>query len=226
MIQIAKVLNLNQATGIHVKESNNFNFLDSNLGIFMISLRDSINIFTSNKYYKYLKEITKTLDIEDIFEVSFITLLESLLAKDNHLLSGPFLIFTPKEGTIISMENEYIIEKTFNDNKKLLQYTSYKNAINVNIAKDFYLYLLKKENKVVAVCSANREVWPIYSIGIEVDHYYRNKGLGSYVLKHVANDLISNELIPIYLTKIYNINSINLANKANFKAIATTIFTI
>jgi hypothetical protein len=226
MLNIIKELKLNSTAGLHLINNKDFSFLDTNLGVFIISSSNTINIVASNDYYTKLKDITFNLDIEDVFEASFISLLFDLLSKDNYLLSGPYLIFTPRENIDFETREYFYVEKSVNNTKELEKYYSFENAVDIQIDQDFYLYVLKKENEVVAISSANRELDSIFSLGIEVSKQHRNKGIGSYLLKYVARDLLANGITPIYLTKTSNINSIKLAFSSNFMPIATTLYTI
>lgn len=226
MNHLIKKLNLRTSKGLHVIKSSNFELFNVNLGVFIISLGESVNILTSDWSYDLIKDIVSTIEIEDIFEASFISILDNIVSKKNLLLSGPYLVFNSFDTIKVLPNKNYSIKKLVGDRKYLDEYSKFSNAININCNKESILYLLLSNDKVVAIASASKEDRKIYSLGIEVDKNYRNKGIGSYLLKHTVNDLIKNNLEGYFLVKVSNNNSIKLAYSTKLQFIGVTMFTI
>jgi len=226
MNALIKKLNLQTTKGLHVIKSSNVELFNVNLGVLVFSLGESVNILASEPYYNLIKDIASTIKAEDIFEASFISILDNIVNKDNLLLSGPYLVFTCSDVIEEVSKSNYSIKKLVGNSKNLDQYSKFNNAINIHSKKESILYLLFSEKKVVAIASASKEDKSIYSLGIEVNKTYRNKGIGSYLLKYTVNDLAKNSLEGYFLVKTSNINSIKLANSTGLKLIGSTMFTV
>ena len=61
------------------------------------------------------------------------------------------------------------------------------------------------------------------NIVIQTKEKYQNKGYGTAVVEKISNDLLENEIIPIYWVNKNNKESIKLANKVSFKVKASEI---
>ncbi|MBJ8350100.1 GNAT family N-acetyltransferase [Streptococcus zalophi] len=66
----------------------------------------------------------------------------------------------------------------------------YQYVTEANDDKDSLLYILSEENKVLASCTVNISSEDYYLYGLAVIEAYRGKGIGSYLVKMMINDLI------------------------------------
>ncbi|MFP4456606.1 MAG: GNAT family N-acetyltransferase [Clostridia bacterium] len=226
MEHLIEKLILENTKGLTIIKNNTFNLFGVNLGVLVISFGESVNIIVSNEHHDIIKDLVSTMENEDIFESPFISLLDSIVSKDNLLLSGPYILFKSKKLACLSKQHNYLIKKVVNDKEYLKKYSEFNNAVNLNYNKEFILYLLLDNNKVIAITSANKEENNIYSLGIEVKKDYRNQGIGTYLLKYTANDLINSNINGYYLVKVSNINSIKLAISAGLDLVGSMMFTV
>ncbi len=217
---------INLSKGITLKTVSSTKLFDANLGVLIIANSNSATILSSEKYYEKLKDITSTIIVEDIFQASFISLLEKIVAQDFLLLGGPYLLFSGNLSTPLDPKIEYTLEKVVNDYTLLDKYSDFSHAIQTNDKRDFVMYILKVNSEVAGVVTATCESDNVYSIGAEVVKKYQSHSIGSYLISVISNDLINQGKIVYYQASVNNIASFKMAMKANYDLIATTLYTV
>lgn len=153
-----------------------------------------------NKYFKYKKE---KINIQEM----------SRMTKNEKINVDTADVINIKEENKEEYFNsfDYHQEKIYKENK-WKQIKRYK-----------YLNGIVKDGKIVSLGFISNVDYNVGNIVIQTKEKYQNKGYGTAIVEKISNDLLENEIIPIYLVNKNNKESIKLANKVSFKVKASEI---
>jgi Predicted acetyltransferase len=70
--------------------------------------------------------------------------------------------------------------------------------------------------KIMGMAGCSADTPDLWQIGIDVDVKYRGKGLGTYLVTLLKNEVIQRGKIPFYGTSLSNLQSQNIALKSGF----------
>lgn len=153
-----------------------------------------------NKYFKYKKE---KINIQEMFRMT----------KNEKINVDTADVINIKEENKEEYFNsfDYHQEKIYKENK-WKQIKRYK-----------YLNGIVKDGKIVSLGFISNVDYNGANIVIQTKEKYQNKGYGTAIVEKISNDLLENEIIPIYWVNKNNKESIKLANKVGFKVKASEI---
>lgn len=153
-----------------------------------------------NKYFKYKKE---KINIQEM----------SRMTKNEKINVDTADVINIKEENKEEYFNsfDYHQEKIYKENK-WKQIKRYK-----------YLNGIVRDGKIVSLGFISNVDYNGANIVIQTKEKYQNKGYGTAIVEKISNDLLENEIIPIYWVNKNNKESIKLANKVGFKVKASKI---
>ena len=82
------------------------------------------------------------------------------------------------------------------------------------------------DGKLVALAGADDDDKTMWQIGIDTLKDHRGKGLGTYLVKRIADEIIKCDAFPYYNTWGANIGSMNIALKTGFMPVKTHYFAV
>lgn len=168
---------------------------------------------------KYAETSAKEiLDGESLYE------LETQLRRHGKKLGGEhlrFLYLHPEKN--ISPPQGYTY-KLFEakDLHLLKDEKAFLNALNFK--RDVIAFGAYQEDNLVALAGADDYMGNLWQIGIDTFSEHRCKGLGTYLVKTLADEIIKAGAVPFYTTWSPNIGSMNLALSAGFTPIWLSYF--
>lgn len=99
---------------------------------------------------------------------------------------------------------------------------TFQNALNFK--RDVLAFGAYKNDQLVALAGADDYLGPLWQIGIDTLPEHRFKGLGTYLVKTLADEILKAGAVPFYTTWSPNIGSMNLALSAGFTPIWLSYF--
>lgn len=98
--------------------------------------------------------------------------------------------------------------------EEIHQYKGFYNALNY---KDDTIAIAAFDgDKLAALAGADDRLDDLWQIGIDTVTEYRNKGLGAYLVKAIADEIVKQGKLPFYTTWSANIGSTAIALKTGF----------
>lgn len=73
-----------------------------------------------------------------------------------------------------------------------------------------------ENGKIIGMAGCSADTPFLWQIGIDIDEEYRSKGIGSYLVNTLKNEIISRGKIPYYGTSLSNLHSWNIALNCGF----------
>lgn len=184
-----------------------------NHGIFLVN--EELYDWCIDKFNN--RDIKKVMDGEDLY------LIETKLRQYNKKLGGEhvrYLYLSSKDvhkpsGFTYKLYDQVNIHEL--DNKK-----EFSNALNFK--NDVIAYGAYDGDKLVALAGADNVMNDLWQIGIDTLKDYRNKGLGVYLVKTLADEIEKHGRLPFYTTWSPNIASTKLALSAGFEPVWVEYF--
>lgn len=146
--------------------------------------------------------------------------LEERLRKDGIKLEGEHLRFLYHQDTNLK-EIEGFTYKLFNRDtlEELYVNKGFDMALSYKVDNDVIALVAYKDNEIAGIAAAddyNKKMW---QIGIDVIEKYRSKGLASYLVYQLTQEIVKHNVAVQYTTWGANISSLNVAIKAGFRPV-------
>ncbi|MBU5593424.1 GNAT family N-acetyltransferase [Clostridium sp. MSJ-4] len=169
--------------------------------------------------YNWCIELFSTTSAEDIMDGENLFFIETKLREFGKKLAGEHTryLYLNKNETIYKPNDfEYKFFDKTNINT-LYSNKGFDNALNYK--NDVIAFGAYKENQLVAIAGADDYMSSLWQIGIDTLPEYRNKGLASYLVKTLADEIERRGALPYYTTWSANIASTTVALKVGFSPI-------
>lgn len=166
--------------------------------------------------YNWCMELFSTTPAEDIMDGENLFTIETKLREFGKKLAGEhtrYLYLSKNETIYKPSDFEYKFFDRTNINT-LYNNKSFDNALNYQ--NDVIALGAYKENQLVAIAGADDSMSSLWQIGIDTLPEYRNRGLASYLVKTLAEEIEKRGVLPYYTTWSPNIASTAVALKAGF----------
>lgn len=214
-----KRIALNHSFDVKLFDSATNVFIKSEESFFEMMSFGKQGIFLVNEQiYEWCIEQFADKDIKYIMDGELLFIIEKKLREYGQKLSGQhvrYLYLEPREVN----KPEAFVYKLYNEKNihELNEYKEFSNALNFK--NDVIAIGAFVEEKLVALAGADDVLNDLWQIGIDTVEAYRNKGLASYLVKTIADEIEKQGRLPYYTTWSPNIGSTKVALKAGFEPI-------
>lgn len=166
--------------------------------------------------YKWCVERFSIMAAHDIMDGVNLFAIETKLREFGKKLAGEHVRY-------IYLNTDKIIHKPCNYEYKLFDKNNIKslyankgfeNALNYK--NDLIAFGAYQGNQLVALAGADDSMGKLWQIGIDTLEEYRNKGLASYLVKTLADEIERRSALPYYTTWSPNIASTTVALNTGF----------
>ncbi|WP_010291872.1 GNAT family N-acetyltransferase [Clostridium senegalense] len=166
--------------------------------------------------YNWCVELFSMTPAHDIMDGENLFVIEGKLREFGKKLEGEhtrYLYINKNENICPPNEFEYKFFDKTNINT-LYDNKNFDNALNYD--NDIIAFAAYKDNQLVAIAGADDSMPSLWQIGIDTLPQYRNRGLASYLVKTLADEIERRGILPYYTTWSPNIASTSVALKVGF----------
>lgn len=194
----------------------------------MCSFGEHIIIRAGEKMYPWAKERLALLPARDIMDSETLFLIEAKLREYGRSLTGEHLRFllldSGKPGSPdASYQFRHFSRKEIRDLYALTaNRDSFRNALNFR--DDVLGFAAFFGDKLAALAAADDNKDPLWQIGIDTLPAHRGKGLGSFLVRTLAEEIVKRDKIPFYTTWSANLLSMHVALNAGFRPVWVEYF--
>lgn len=216
-IELAKKrIATNNNFDVSMFESTENVFIKSENTFFEVMTFGNKGLFLLNEQiYDWCVSTFKDLDIKRIMDGEHLYTIEAKLREYNKKLGGEhvrYLYLEPKE---VHKPADYTY-RVYNEGNihELDEYKQFDNALNFK--NDVIAVAAYKGEELVALAGADNVMNDMWQIGIDTLEEHRQKGLGKYLVKTIAEEIEKQNRLPYYTTWSPNIASTRVALDVGF----------
>ena len=203
-------------------ESSQNQYVESDKNFMIATYGNNALVRGTKELVIWCKERYKDFEPERILDGDEFFQLEERLRQYNKRLDGHHLMFLYHHDTNIKPVEGFTY-KLYERNQfdELYQYKGYDMALSYKNDVDVMALVAFDGDKLAAIAGCddrNKEIW---QIGINTESAYREKGLATYLVYQLAQEILKREKAINYTTWGANIPSINVALNAGFKPVMT-----
>lgn len=174
----------------------------------MMTYKECTVVNISEDLYSSVKEELKGRNRDEIFEYPLV------YGQTIHFVPDVRLIYEPV------LPDAYTYELLEGDRIKELSYIrGFDNSLAFNEEGETItqiVFVVKKENEVIAIAGASAEHEKMWEVGIDVMPEYRNAGLGNAMVRHLSLEILKKNIVPFYSASVTNIGSQMVASRAGY----------
>jgi ribosomal protein S18 acetylase RimI-like enzyme len=195
----------------------------------MVTFGDNVVITANECIHDWLKEYTKNKKGHWIFEHTNLVEIDKKLNEYNKKLRQTHHMF---------LSHKEILPKDFDfklkwfENEEINQFYDTKMFPNAFCTKynpkrpDVLAVAAYDEGKIIGMAGCSADTPLLWQIGIDVNENYRGKGIGTYLVTLIKNEIEKRGKIPFYGTSLSNLYSWSIALNSGFTPVWIEIETI
>jgi RimJ/RimL family protein N-acetyltransferase len=195
----------------------------------MVTLGQNAVITADSSTHEWFKEYTKDKIGHHIFEHKNLLQIDEYLRNYNKQLWQTHHMFLSYKNVISKASNIKI--KWFEEYEihQFYEGKLFPNALceKYNPQRPDVLAIAGYDgNKIIGMAGCSADTPLLWQIGIDVDENYRGKGIGTYLVTLLKNEIENRNKIPFYGTSLSNLHSWNIALNSGFSPVWIEIQTI
>lgn len=186
----------------------------------IMAYRNCVLVCTSEDLHTTVKELTKDKNRDEIFEIPFVYGQTIHYVPD---ISGGNYV-----GSVTAAQDydcEYIWGKEI---LKLNGLTGFENSLAFDregLTPTEAVYVARHYRKIIGVAGAAKSsVEGVREVGVDVIKKYRNAGLGTYLVRNLTRELLTQNMVPFYSASVTNIGSQMVAYKCGYMPVWVDTF--
>jgi len=194
-------------------------FIDGTFFLKMVTLGSNAVISADNSLHDWLLEFTKDKAGHHLFEHTNLAAIDNQLKQYSKRLWQTHHMFIPDMKTM-SVSNDYPVKWFEQD--EIHQFYINKQFPNAFCEKfiperpDVLAVAAYDGNTIIGMAGCSADTPILWQIGIDVNKNYRGKGVGTYLVTLLKNEIIKRDKIPYYGTSLSNLHSWNIALNSGF----------
>lgn len=186
----------------------------------MVTFGNSCVICADKVLHPFLREFIKSEDGHRLFEQNALFLLQGELTRFRYKLGGSHHYFLPKNQVELSgkFRLKWLFDKT--DFMKFYGDKRFPNALCEHYSEtrpDKIVVLAYDGENIMGMAGCSEDAPGWLQIGVDVIPEYRGRGVGTFLVNSLKNEILRRGEIPFYGTAVANIHSQNIAIKCGFK---------
>lgn len=176
-------------------------------------------VATKTEFQPFIMDYSKDKAGHWLFEHNHLRIIESELSKYNKALGQSHHCFLPDMKIMNVPEIAPIKWFERDEISKLYESDLFHNALGYDInhpRPDMLAVASYDDHSITGLAGVSADCEKLWQIGIDVVDGYRGRGLGSYLVMLMKNEVIQRGYIPYYGTSLSNIHSQNIAVNSGF----------
>jgi len=212
-------LALNHSFDVNLFESEFNVFIKSESTFFEMVTFGKQGLFLLNEeIYDWCVGLFAEKDIKEIMNGEYLYTIETKLRNYNKRLGGEHIRYLYLNAKDVKKPSGYTY-KIFNGKNihQLDEHKEFNNALNFK--NDVMAVGAYEGEKLIALAGADNVLNDLWQIGIDTHKEYRYKGLASYLVKIIADEIEKQGRLPYYTTWSPNMASTKVALKVGFEPV-------
>ncbi len=186
----------------------------------MVTFGNSCVICADKVLHPFLREFIKSEYGHRLFEQNALFSLQGELTRFRYKLGGSHHYFLPKNQVELSgkFRLKWLFDKT--DFMKFYGDKRFPNALCEHYSEtrpDKIVVLAYDGENIMGMAGCSEDAPGWLQIGVDVIPEYRGRGVGTFLVNSLKNEILRRGEIPFYGTAVANIHSQNIAIKCGFK---------
>ncbi|MDE7398387.1 MAG: GNAT family N-acetyltransferase [Oscillospiraceae bacterium] len=207
-------------------ESGGRNYCEYSRFFRMVTFGNNCVICADKVLQPYLREFIKSESGHRLFEQNLLSLFQEEPARFGYKLGGSYHYYLPEKKTNLSgdfhlkwMFDKLDFEQFYGDER-------FPNALCEHYSEihpDIIVVLAYDGENIMGMAGCSEDAPHWLQIGVDVIPEYRGRGVGTFLVNSLENEIIRRGEIPFYDTATANIHSQKIALKCGFKPAFTEI---
>jgi len=204
-------------------------YIDGTFFFQMATFGDNAVITADERMHEWLKEYTKDKKGHWLFEHNNLVKIEEKLREYNKKLYHTHHMFlsyketTPKD---IDIKTEWFEKEAI---RQFYETKMFPNALCTKYdpkRPDVLAVAAYDGDKIIAMAGCSADTPLLWQVGIDVSEDYRGRGIGTYLVTLIKNEIEKRGKIPFYGTSLSNLHSWGIALNSGFSPAWIEIATI
>lgn len=192
----------------------------------MVTFGSNCIICADKVLQPFLIEFIKSESGNRLFEHNALFPLQTELVRYGFELGGSHHYFLPQNR--VELSGDFILKWLFDksDFEKFYGDKRFPNALCEHYSEtrpDRIVVLAYDGENIMGMAGCSEDAPSLLQIGVDVIPEYRGRGVGTFLVNSLKNEILHQGKIPFYGTAVANIYSQNIAIKCGFKPIFTEI---
>lgn len=185
----------------------------------MLTLGENAVISADLRLHPWLNEFVKDKKGHHLFEYRNLRQMEEQTMRYGKRLWQTHHMFLPR---MERMEIPELLQVQWFEQKDLHSFYSNKRFPNALCNKfeperpDILAVCAFEGTHIIAMAGCSADTPDFWQIGIDVDSAYQGRGIGTYLVKLLKNEIMNRGKIPFYGTSLSNLRSWNIALNSGF----------
>lgn len=202
------------------------NYCEYNRFFRMVTFGNNCVICADKLIHPFLREFIKSGEGHRLFEQNALFSLQAELTHHGFELGGSHHYFLPQN--MVELSGEFRLKWLFDksDFKEFYGDKRFPNALCEHYSEtrpDRIVVLAYNGDNIMGMAGCSEDAPSWLQIGVDVIPEYRGRGVGTFLVNSLKNEILRRGEIPFYGTAVANIHSQNIAVKCGFKPIFTEI---
>jgi GNAT superfamily N-acetyltransferase len=222
-------LSSNNIITVSKDNAEKMHYIDGTFFFQMVTFGDNAVITADECIHDWLKEYTKDKTGRWLFEHNNLVAIDEKLKDYNKKLWQTHHMFLSYKEILpknINLKTEWF------ENESIYQFYETKMFPNALCKKynpkrpDVLAVAAYDGNKIIGMAGCSADTPLLWQIGVDVNENYRGKGIGTYLVTLIKNEIEKRGKIPFYGTSLSNLHSWGIALNSGFSPAWIEIQTI
>jgi len=219
----------NNIVTVSRKNENSRHYINGSFFFQMTTFGDNAVITANECIHDWLKDYIKDKKGHRLFEHNNLMIIEKKLNDYNKKLYHTHHMFLSYKD--IKPKNLDLKLKWFEKDEihQFYETKKFPNALCTTYnpkRPDVLAVAAYDENKIIGMAGCSADTPLLWQIGIDVDENYRGKGIGTYLVTLLKNEIEKRGKIPFYGTSLSNLHSWSIALNSGFTPVWVEIETV
>jgi GNAT superfamily N-acetyltransferase len=194
-------------------------YIDGTFFFKMVTLGNNAIISADESLHQSLNEFVMDKTGHHLFEHRNLTEIDNILNQYNKKLWQTHHMFLP-DTNILPMKE--IIPIKWHEQEDIMRFYEGKQFPNALCEKfqperpDMLAITANDGENIIGMAGCSADTEDMWQIGIDVNEKYRGKGIGTYLVTQLKNEVLKRGKIPFYGTSLSNLHSWNIAINSGF----------
>lgn len=204
---------------IPAKNDGRRRYIEGTFFFRMVTLGENSVISADSRLHPWLKEFVKGKTGHHLFEYRNLRQMEEQMIRYGKSLWQTHHMFLPR---MERMEILELLPVQWFEQKELHGFYSGKQFPNALCSKfepsrpDMVAVCAYDGTHIVGMAGCSADTPDFWQIGIDVDPAYQGRGIGTYLVRLLKNEIMNRGKIPFYGTSLSNLRSWNIAMNSGF----------
>ncbi|MDF2590338.1 MAG: N-acetyltransferase [Anaerocolumna sp.] len=194
-------------------------YIDGTFFFKMVTMGNNAIISADESLHERLREFVMDKTGHHLFEHRNLVEIDNILNQYNKRLWQTHHMFLPDTKNIPMKEIAPIKWHEQEDIMKFYEGKQFPNALCEKFQPerpDMLAVTAYDRENIIGMAGCSADTADMWQIGIDVNEKYRGKGIGTYLVTQLKNEVLKRDKIPFYGTSLSNLHSWNIAINSGF----------